>query len=249
MTECAAAPASAAVPAPLWALRLRRLTEHASRDFLGGPRPIKFSWVINFQKAGSFLFFGLLMAYYQNTSTAAWIYLALHGTYGLVWILKDLAFPDPSWQGRITLGGAINVFATVLGPYWVIGWLLISRSARPVYPLPESPWFALCISLCLLGSALMLAADAQKFFTLRLRTGLITDGMFRWVRHPNYLGEMLIYGSFALLVWHWFPVLVLAWVWLGFFAVNMVMKEASLSRHSGWVAYRQRTWWLLPFIL
>ena len=95
----------------------------------------------------------------------------------------------------------------------------------------------------------MIAADAQKFFTLRLRTGLITDGMFRWVRHPNYLGEMLIYSSFALLVWHWFPVLVLAWVWLGCFAVNMVLKEASLSRHSGWVAYRQRTWWLLPFIL
>ena len=56
----------------------------------------------------------------------------------------------------------------------------------------------------------MIAADAQKFFTLRVKRGLITDGMHRYIRHPNYLGEMMIYGSFAMMVWHWFPVLVLA---------------------------------------
>jgi len=45
----------------------------------------------------------------------------------------------------------------------------------------------------------MIAAEAQKYFTLRLESGLITDGVFRYVRHPNYLGEMMIYGSFALM--------------------------------------------------
>ena len=43
--------------------------------------------------------------------------------------------------------------------------------------------------------------------------------------------------------------MVLAWVWLGVFAVNMVMKEASLSRYPGWPEYRARTWWLVPFVL
>ena len=60
---------------------------------------------------------------------------------------------------------------------------------------------------------------------------------------------MMIYGSFALMVWHWIPALVLAFVWCTLFATNMVMKEASLSRHSGWAEYRKRTWWLLPFVL
>ncbi len=238
-----------ATPAPAWALAMRRFSDHVSKDFLGGPRPWKFSWVINFQKAGSFFFFGFLMWYYQNTSTAAWIYLALHGGYGLVWLIKDLAFPDPNWQVRITIGGGINAFLSVLGPYWVFGWLLISRTSQPAYPLPEGAWFALCISLCLLGSVIMIAADAQKFFTLRVRRGLITDGMHRWVRHPNYLGEMMIYASFAMLVWHWFPLLLLAWVWLGLFAVNMVMKEASMSRYPEWAAYRKASWWLIPFVL
>lgn len=241
--------AAHATPAHAWALGMRKFTDYLSKDFLGGPRPWKFAWIINFQKGGSFFFFGFLIWYYQNTSTAAWVYLALHGGYGLVWLIKDLTFPDPNWQIKITIGAGINAFAAVLGLYWVFGWLLISRSSQPVYPLPEAVWFALCISLCLLGSVIMIAADAQKFFTLRIQRGLITDGMHRWVRHPNYLGEMMIYGSFAMLVWHWFPVLVLAWVWLGLFAVNMVMKEASMSRYPDWAAYKKRSWWLVPFLL
>ena len=51
----------------------------------------------------------------------------------------------------------------------------------------------------------MIAADAQKSFTLRFKGGLITDGMYRFIGHPNYLGEMITYGSFALMVWHWLP--------------------------------------------
>ena len=112
------------------ALRMRAFLAYFSEDFLGGPRVLKMAWVINFQKAGTFPFLGLLIAWYHNTSTAAWIYLAMHGSYGLVWIVKDLAFPDPSWQHRITIGGGINVFFGVLGWYWVFGWLLISGVSR-----------------------------------------------------------------------------------------------------------------------
>ena len=73
----------------------------------------------------------------------------------------------------------------------------------------------------------MIAAAAQKYFTLRLRPGLITDGMFRYVRHPNYLGEMMVYGSFAMMIWHWVPFVVLAWVWIGSFAVNIDSRKPA----------------------
>jgi len=233
-------------PAPAWAIKLNRITSHAVNDFGGGPRPWKFAWVINFQKCGTFLLLGLLMWHYQNFSTAAWVYLSMHGSYGIVWLIKDLTFPDPAWQKRITIGAGINAFLAVLGWYWVFGWLLISGVSTPDYPLPDGAWYALCISLCILGSTVMIAADAQKYFTLRLQRGLISSGMFRYIRHPNYLGEMLIYGSFALMVWHWLPFLVLAWVWGGLFAVNMVLKEASMSRYPEWADYRKRSWWLVP---
>lgn len=237
------------IAAPVWATTLRRITVWLSEDIGGGPRPWKMSWVINFQKGGTFVFLSALMACYGNHSPAAWIYLAMHGSYGLIWLIKDVSFPDQNWQKRVTVLGGINAFLVVLGPYWLFGWLLISNPVTPQYPLPEGVWFCLCISLCMLGSALMIAADAQKFYTLRLKRGLIRDGLHRYIRHPNYLGEMMIYGSLAMMTWHWLPVLILAWVWLGVFAVNMVLKEASMSRYPEWAEYRKQSWWLIPFVM
>ena len=78
---------------------------------------------------------------------------------------------------------------------------------------------------------------------------ILESGLWAWSRNPNYLGEMLVYGSFAMLVWHWWPWVVLGWIWVTLFATNMVMKEASLSRYPGWAEYRRRSWWLVPFVL
>ena len=45
-----------------------------------------------------------LMAYYKNFSLGGYIYMALHGTYGWFWVIKDIAFPDKSWQPYATIG-------------------------------------------------------------------------------------------------------------------------------------------------
>jgi protein-S-isoprenylcysteine O-methyltransferase Ste14 len=242
----------ATAKAPAWAQRLRRLNDWMLFDIGGGPRPCRLATVINLQKAGSFPFLLFLVWHYSRvtpaaTSTAAWLYVAMHGSYGLTWLLKDRLFPDPSWQRRATLASCV-VGALGLAAYWLAGWLLISGTIVPRYPLPEAVWFCLCVSFCILGCVTMIAADVQKFVTLQLRRGLITDGMFGRVRHPNYLGEMLVYGSLAMMAWHWMPAVVLAYFWLVMFATNMVMKEASMSRYAEWAAYRRRTWWLAPGI-
>src|SRR5215468_8701616 len=174
---------------PTWAAMIGRFTNYVLSDFGGGPRLWKLAWVINFQKLGTLPILVGSIAWYDNTSVAAWIYLAMHGTSCLVWLIKDLAFPDPNFQKRITIGAGIASFASVLGWYWVFGWLLISGAARPAYPLPDYAWFYLCISISILGNVVMIASDAQKYFTLRVKRTLITDGMYRFIRHPNYLGE------------------------------------------------------------
>ncbi len=102
------------VPAPAWAAALGRYTDRMMNDLGGGSRPWKLAWVIDFQKIGTFPMLGILIAWYHNTSTAAWIYLAMHGSYGLVWIVKDMAFPDPSWRRRVTIMGGLSVFLGVL---------------------------------------------------------------------------------------------------------------------------------------
>lgn len=249
--DSAPPPASATpAPAPAWAQSLRRFNQWAMFDMGGGPRPLKLAWVINLQKGGSLPFFAFLIWYYADqtpaaTSTAAWLYLALHGAYGLNWLMKDILFPDANWQGRATIGSCL--FGIVgLGAYWLAGWLVISGTSPLDYPLPDNIWFALCTGLCLLGCVIMTAADVQKYCTLKVKRGLITDGMFARVRHPNYLGEMMIYGALAMLAWHWVPLLVLTWYWGTMFSTNMAMKEASMSRYPEWAAYKKRSWWLVP---
>ena len=238
---------------PAWARLLGDLNQRLMFDLGGGPRPWKLATVINVLKGATFPVMLGLIAYYAShtpaaTSTAAWLYVALHGSYGLVWVLKDLTYPDRNWQGRTTLLSTV-VSALALSTYWLAGWLVISGVATQNYPLPATIWFAGCVSLCVLGCVIMMAADVQKYSTLQLKSGLIATGMFKYIRHPNYLGEMMVYGSFALLAWHWIPAVVLAYFWLTMFAPNMANKEASLSRHPGWAEYKQRSWWLVPGLL
>src|SRR5215475_14975420 len=89
---------------PAWAQTMRRWTDYLVKDFGCGPRPWKFAWVINFQKTGTFPILAFLIAWYHNNTTAAWIYLGMQCTYGLVWLIKDLTFPDRNFHKLITIG-------------------------------------------------------------------------------------------------------------------------------------------------
>ncbi|GIS70649.1 MAG: hypothetical protein CM1200mP10_02260 [Candidatus Neomarinimicrobiota bacterium] len=82
-----------------------------------------------------------------------------------------------------------------------------------------------------LGVVIMMTADCQKYFTLKYQKGLIREGLFKYIRHPNYLGEIMLYASYAMIVQHWIPWAILAWVWIGVFLVNILQKEASMSRY------------------
>jgi steroid 5-alpha reductase family enzyme len=99
--------------------------------------------------------------------------------------------------------------------------------------------------LCISGVFFHYVGDAQKFFVLQLRKGLIEDGLFAKTRNPNYLGEVLIYAGFALAPWHWQPFVVLAG-WFVFFVRNMQRKDKSMARHPEFAAYKSRTGMFLP---
>jgi protein-S-isoprenylcysteine O-methyltransferase Ste14 len=224
-----------------WVERMTALRTSLSEDFLGGPRVLKLSWVVNAQKGGTLPFVLALMWATDTWTATAWTYLALHGSYGLIWLIKDLVMPDRRWQVRVTFGGAFMAFALVLGPYWLAPILLVASDTQ------QPAWLLVTAAISYaIGVVVMMASDAQKHFTLAARPGLITTGFFARVRHPNYLGEMVLYGSFALVAGHWLPWVVLAWVWLGLFVPNMLGKEASMSRYPQWAAYRARTGMLLP---
>jgi len=184
-----------------------------------------------------------LMAWYQNWSTEAFIYLALHGTYSLLWLTKHALFRDRRFEEEKPLAIAVFFIFLPLGGYYAAPYLLISR-----HVILPPPLVGLVLFLYIVGVFLHFVGDAQKFYVLQLRPGLIEDGLFGRTRNPNYLGEVLIYSAYALMAMHWLPWVVLAG-WCTFFVNNMRAKDRSLSRHPGWEAYKRRTGWLLPRLI
>ena len=230
---------------PLWSY-WAGFTAFMTERFLGGPQILKLAWVINFQKTGTFFYILLLMNYYQNYSVAACVYLALHGMYGFCWMLKHFAFPDRSWEKKVTIGGGLMAFVLVLGLYWVFPYLLISGILGPDQKMASLAVLTAAISLHTLGVVIMMTADCQKYFTLKHHQGLIREGLFKYIRHPNYLGEIMLYASYASIGQHWIPWAILAWVWIGVFLVNILQKEASMSRYPEWADYKKQSGMLIP---
>ena len=129
----------------------------------------------------------------------------------------------------------------ILSLYWVAPYLLTGRGVD----LP--PWLlALAVALNLIGVFLHFASDAQKYYSLQYRSGLVQQGLFARTRNLNYLGELLIYLSFAMLANHWLPYLILAGTIAGLWLPNMRQKDRSLARYEGFEAYRRRSGLLLP---
>jgi protein-S-isoprenylcysteine O-methyltransferase Ste14 len=205
---------------------------------------MKLNYFIDSNKGITFLVILGLMAYFdQWDNPTAWVYLALHGTYGLLWVMKTGLFPDANWTRKTSLWfGLVSWAALML--YWIPAFLLMWRGVQaPLWLL------ALAISLNILGVFFVFTADMQKFTALKLRPNeLITDGMFGLSRNINYFGEFLIYAAFALLPMTWLAFIPLALFIVTFWIPNMVRKEKVLAGLPGYEEYRRKVKAFFPFL-
>lgn len=201
---------------------------------------MKIKYPINLHKGTTFIFVLSLMLAYQNFTLGPWVYLALHGTYGFLWLLKDRLYPDKQWEQEISWYLGLVTFGLV-SLYWVAPFILISSGVEPALPL-----VATAIALNILGVFLHYVSDAQKYYTLKYKTGLITEGFFTRCRNTNYLGEILIYLAFAMLAMHWLPFVILGGFITGIFIPNMLKKDQSLSRYPEFEVYKTNSGLLFP---
>ena len=184
-----------------------------------------------------------MMTYYDFWGLSAWVYLALHGSYCLLWMIKDSTFKDRRFdEGIHPVAGFIFVFCA-LGAYWAAPFIIISNH------LTAPNWLlALSISVTILGVFYHYVSDAHKYAVLKIKTALITDGLFARTRNPNYFGEMLIYLGFAMLAQHWIPLLALAYWWT-FFVRNMLQKDKSMSRYPEFAEWKKKTGLVIPKLI
>ncbi len=138
----------------------------------------------------------------------------------------------PAWTTKVVAG------------FLLVGHFALMAFVDGVLTVWWQAWYPLFLVLVIAGGAVTIG----HYVAFARRGGLITDaGLFRWIRHPMYLGDVLLYVGFAL-----YPatpvslvVLAVAVAALARQAVreDRAMEERYGGEHTDW---RRRTWLVLP---
>ncbi|KAJ9470177.1 putative C-14 sterol reductase [Diplonema papillatum] len=213
----------------------------------------------------------LATMYHMNKcdSPTAMTYTALHGCYGILWVLKSNTFPDSTWErpNKALQGAEAETYKK--GQSWtpmdIVGQLFGKLAGTVVFGALAGYWAniviickkkeeaplwlrTLCVGIWGIGVFLHFSSDMQKHVHLKHKKGLITDMLFARTRNPNYLGELLIYGTFAALTQEALPAAYLALNFFVFWLPNMLKKDKSISRYPGWSEYSKRSTMFIPFV-
>ncbi len=155
--------------------------------------------------------------------------------------------PLPRWL--VQLAG-VELFPTLIIFVGCIAmWPALTRGDGSLGPVG---WLAAAVGLC--ATALELAADEQRRAHAAAKPGaLMNVGLWRWSRHPNYLGEILFWVSLWLFAiqadptsWWWTAIGPVAMIAMFASASIPMMDERSAARRPGWAAYAARTPALWP---
>ena len=113
-------------------------------------------------------------------------------------------------------------------------------------------WFVLSLILSLLAATLQCISDIEMHsFRKRGVGGFIRSGLWKYSRHPNYLGEIMMWWGIALasmasLGFRWYlPIGAMLNTAL-FLFVSIPMADARQSRKEGFEEYKKSTRMLIP---
>ena len=210
---------------------------------------MKQKYFIDFHKGITFLYILLLINWYSAyDNITIWVYLGLHGTYGVLWVIKSMIFPDKAWEIKTGFFYGLFILAG-LSLYWISPWIIVSGYFNNGDMVIPPLWMiSLAIFLFGLGVLLHFSSDMQKHTALKLNPRkLVVDGLFSKSRNMNYFGEFLIYLSFCLLSMHWISFAALFIFILIIWIPNMIKKENSLSRYENFENYKNKTGIFFPF--
>lgn len=109
------------------------------------------------------------MWHFKNYSNGMKLYLFLHGTYGIFWLLKDLLYPDASFKQMASVGSLI-VLTTALCLYWMMP---VTIATGYGVQEPTNLRILFCVVTYIIGLILMLGSDIQKTATLAKKKGIL----------------------------------------------------------------------------
>jgi protein-S-isoprenylcysteine O-methyltransferase Ste14 len=109
------------------------------------------------------------------------------------------------------------------------------------------------IVLFLFGSWMNSYAEYARHLWKRLpenRGRLYTQGLFRYSRHPNYLGDLISFSGICLISGAWVTAVIPVLMLVGFVFVNVPVLDSHLHDHYGaaFDDYARHTRKLIPFL-
>lgn len=146
-----------------------------------------------------------------------------------------------AWQEAVPIPLAFGVYT--------IGYALMAAPR----PAPFDAWDILGCALFLVGTAFHTSAELGRHLWKahpEYRGHLYAQGAFHYIRHPNYTGDVLWVGGIAVITHNPWAVIVPVVLLLFFAFGNGPMLDAYLAQRYSeeYVAWRHRSWSLIPFV-
>lgn len=187
---------------------------------------------------------------------AAVIFWGVRLTGNWAYTFHDLSHQDWRYTLLKEKTGVFYPFVNFTGIHMVPTLIVYACTLPAAYAfLHEAQWnmgSILFFAVSVGAAAMQGVADEQMHRFQHHRTGaFIRDGLWKYSRHPNYLGEILMWWGIALSVVSVFPdqwyltAGALANTVL-FFSVSIPMADGRQSRKPGFEEYKHETRMLLP---
>ena len=177
--------------------------------------------------------------------TANWAY-----TFG------DLSHEDWRYRQIKANTGRLYPFINLLGIHIVptIVTYAVTLPAVFVINLPDiggNVWSYLCLAVSTVAFCMQGLADVQMHKYRKNRKGnFIRSGLWKYSRHPNYLGEILMWWgvglSCCIYLGIWYLIIGAVLNTLLFLFISIPLADKRQSRKEGYDEYRKQTWSLLP---
>lgn len=178
--------------------------------------------------------------------TANWAY-AFRGMHHQDWRYVNLKKQTEKWYPFV------NFFGIHLMPT-----LIVYACVLPVIFLVETgaafaPWTIPFFAVSILATLLQGVADVQMHrFRKRGTGGFIRQGLWKYSRHPNYLGEILMWWGIALFAFchmptYWYLLSGAVLNTLLFLFVSIPLADGRQAAKEGFADYKKQTRMLLPF--
>lgn len=174
------------------------------------------------------------------------IYLCLHISYCCWWLLEQWLFPQRRQQLFTNKVGLLTFLIVLLfvGVFYALPGYFAFINPNPI---PYST-VVVALPLYIFGSLINTAADVQKMTAKSMGAGLVNDGIWRSVRHVNYLGDLMRYTSFSVIAGSVWAFLLPGVIFL-LYLQRIGQKEQSMStKYPDFAPYQQTSTRLLPWL-